>query len=188
MRVIAGTARGRTLKAVPGTTTRPTTDKVKEAIFSMIGPYFDGGRALDLFAGTGGLGIEAISRGIDKAVFIDADRKAIETIQANLATVKFSDQAAVFRNDSLRAVKKLGEKREAFDLVFLDPPYVIQTMHEVIAELQELGLVHADSVIVVEHDAALTYPEQIGAFTCTRRATYGDTAISIYRNTEEDSE
>lgn len=188
MRVIAGTARGRTLKAVPGTTTRPTTDKVKEAIFSMIGPYFDGGRALDLFAGTGGLGIEALSRGIDKAIFIDADRKAIETIQANLATVKLFDQAAVFRNDSLRALKKLGEKREAFDLVFLDPPYVMQTMDEVVAELQTLALVHVDSVIVVEHDASVTYPEQINAFACTRRATYGDTAISIYRNLEEDSE
>ena len=77
MRVIAGTAKGRALKAVPGTNTRPTTDKVKEAIFSMIGPYFDGGRVLDLFAGTGGLGIEALSRGAEVAVFVDLEGASI---------------------------------------------------------------------------------------------------------------
>jgi 16S rRNA (guanine(966)-N(2))-methyltransferase RsmD len=181
MRVISGTARGRTLKAVPGTTTRPTTDKVKESIFSMIGPYFDGGMGLDLFAGTGGLGIEALSRGLDKVVFIDADRKAIETINTNLQTVKFTEQAEVYRNDSFRALKKLATRPEPFDLVFLDPPYVIRTMDEVIESLEAYHVLAEDAIIVVEHDASFTYPETIASWTCTRRAEYGDTAICIYR-------
>jgi 16S rRNA (guanine966-N2)-methyltransferase len=182
MRVISGKARGRTLKPVPGTTTRPTTDKVKEAIFSMIGPYFDGGVVLDLFAGTGGLGIEALSRGIDKAIFIDADRKAIETIQTNLQTVKLSEQAEVYRNDGYRAIKKLATRPNLkLDLVFLDPPYAIRNMDEVIAELQQTTLLDEHTVIVLEHDSNATYPQQIGAFACTRHAEYGDIAIRIYR-------
>ena len=90
MRVVAGQAKGLPLKAVPGKTTRPTTDKVKESIFNMIGPFFDGGTAVDLFAGSGGLGIEALSRGIEHAVFTDKDKKAIDTIQANKLTASLS--------------------------------------------------------------------------------------------------
>lgn len=103
MRVISGTAKGRPLKAVPGTGTRPTTDKVKEAVFSMIGPYFDGGVVLDLFAGSGGLGIESLSRGSDKAVFIDLEPKSIEMIRANLKATGLDSKAEVFRNEAGRA-------------------------------------------------------------------------------------
>ena len=88
MRVVSGICKGRALKAVPGNTTRPTTDKVKEALFNMIGPYFEGGIGLDLFAGSGGLGIEALSRGLDKVIFIDRDGKAIQTIHENIKTCK----------------------------------------------------------------------------------------------------
>ena len=97
MRVVAGTAKGLPLKAVPGTSTRPTTDKVKESIFNMIGPFFDGGTAVDLFAGSGGLGIEALSRGIDRVIFTDKDRKSIETIRANLEKTKLQEQAEVYK-------------------------------------------------------------------------------------------
>src|SRR5690606_30618142 len=90
MRVITGTARGRRLKAVPGLSTRPTSDRVKEAIFSMIGPFFDGGTVLDLFAGTGALGIEALSRGADRAVFVDRERASVETVRDNLAACGFA--------------------------------------------------------------------------------------------------
>ncbi|RBN41004.1 16S rRNA (guanine(966)-N(2))-methyltransferase RsmD, partial [Priestia megaterium] len=93
MRVVAGLYKGHALKAVPGYSTRPTTDKVKEAIFNMIGPFFEGGTALDLFGGSGGLGIEALSRGIDKVIFVDRDGKAIQTIKANLASCRLEDRA-----------------------------------------------------------------------------------------------
>ena len=88
MRVVSGVCKGRPLKAVPGNTTRPTTDKVKEALFNMIGPYFEGGIGLDLFAGSGGLGLEALSRGLDKVVFVDRDTKAIQTIHENIQACK----------------------------------------------------------------------------------------------------
>ncbi len=121
MRVVSGSAKGRPLKAVPGTGTRPTTDKVKEALFSMIGPYFEGGTALDLFAGSGGLGIEALSRGMDKAVFVDLEPKSIEVIRMNLTATKLENQAAIYRNDAGRALKALAKRSTTFDLVFLDP-------------------------------------------------------------------
>ena len=98
MRVISGSRKGRPLQAVPGKGTRPTVDKVKESVFNMIGPFFEGGIALDLYAGTGGLGIEALSRGIDKVIFVDANRKAIDVIHKNLADTQFSEQAEVYKS------------------------------------------------------------------------------------------
>ena len=103
MRVISGSQKGRILKAVPGKTTRPTTDKVKEAIFNMIGPYFNGGYGLDLFAGSGGLGIEGLSRGLDKVIFIDFDYKAIRTIKENVNICRFESMAEIYKNDWKRA-------------------------------------------------------------------------------------
>jgi len=99
VRVVSGTCKGRPLKAVPGNTTRPTTDKVKEALFNMIGPYFDGGIGLDLFAGSGGLGLEALSRGLERVIFIDREPKAIQVINENIRDCKFEEQTKVYRND-----------------------------------------------------------------------------------------
>ncbi|MGQ0513740.1 16S rRNA (guanine(966)-N(2))-methyltransferase RsmD, partial [Bacillus sp. D-CC] len=123
MRVVSGKCKGHPLKAVPGNTTRPTTDKVKESIFNMIGPYFDGGIALDLFGGSGGLGIEAISRGIDKAIFVDRDNKAIKVIHQNLESCRIQEQAEVYRNDAERAIKALIKREISFNLILIDPPY-----------------------------------------------------------------
>lgn len=181
MRVISGSAKGRPLKAVPGMGTRPTTDKVKEAIFSMIGPYFDGGTVLDLFAGTGGLGIEALSRGMDRAVFVDADKKSVEVVTANLEATRLSDKAEVYRNDAYRALKALSKRNVRFDLVFLDPPYKMTAIEELIGSLRELDLLAPAAVIVVEHDAANRFAEQIGDATRTRLVEYGETAVSVYR-------
>src|SRR4051794_16080351 len=105
MRVVSGSCKGKVLKAVPGNSTRPTTDKVKEAMFNIIGPYFDGGIGLDLFAGSGGLGIEALSRGLDKVIFVDRDGKAIQTIHDNIHSCQFDDKVEVYRNDAERATK-----------------------------------------------------------------------------------
>ncbi|PYI54243.1 16S rRNA (guanine(966)-N(2))-methyltransferase RsmD [Paenibacillus flagellatus] len=181
MRVISGSAKGRPLKAVPGMGTRPTTDKVKEAIFSMIGPYFDGGTVLDLFAGTGGLGIEALSRGMDRAVFVDADKKSVEVVTANLEATRLSDKAEVYRNDAYRALKALSKRNVRFDLVFLDPPYKMTAIEELIGSMRELDLLAPAAVIVVEHDAANRFAEQIGDATRTRLVEYGETAVSVYR-------
>lgn len=180
MRVISGQHKGRPLAAVPGKGTRPTTDKVKESIFNMIGPYFDGGIALDLYAGTGGLGIEALSRGIEKVIFVDIEQKAISVIKENLASLRLSEQAEVYRNDSDRALKILAKRELKFDLVFLDPPYAKQKLEAEIRLLQDLKLLAEDARIVAEHDTEFTLQESIGACAQERSVTYGDTTISIY--------
>lgn len=162
--------------------TRPTTDKVKEAIFSMIGPYFAGGWVLDLYAGTGGLAIEALSRGMDKAVLIDQDRKAVETIRENIARAGLAERAEIYRNDAGKALSVMAKRGLIFDLVFLDPPYKLTNMDLVMLELQEKQMLADGAIIVVEHDAKHTYEPRIGALVCSRRSEYGDTAVSIYRH------
>jgi len=181
LRVVAGTAKGRTLKAVPGMNTRPTTDKVKEAIFSMIGPFFDGGFALDLFAGTGGLGIEALSRGVDKAIFIDMERQSIDTVKHNVQAAGVEKQAEIYRNEASRALKVLAKRAEPFTLIFLDPPYRMKTMDALMQEFADKGLIVDRGVVVIEHDADHVYPEEIQDYEQLRYARYGDIAVTIYR-------
>jgi 16S rRNA (guanine966-N2)-methyltransferase len=187
VRVIAGEAKGRTLKAVPGMNTRPTTDKVKEAIFSMIGPYFDGGVALDLFAGTGGLGIEAWSRGIERTVFVDRENISIDIIRQNVQAANMGSAAEIHRNDAERALKALAKRGQKFRLVFLDPPYKMITMDSLLAQLVEKQMLEPDAIIVVEHDAAHRYSEQLDHFDQLKHAKYGDTAVSIYQYNSLDS-
>ncbi|RIX51868.1 16S rRNA (guanine(966)-N(2))-methyltransferase RsmD [Paenibacillus nanensis] len=181
VRVIAGAARGRALKAVPGTGTRPTTDKVKEAIFSMIGPYFEGGTALDLFAGTGGLGIEAWSRGIERVIFVDKEKISLDVIRQNVRTAGAESAAEIYRNDAERALKALAKRELKFSLVFLDPPYRMTNMDELMAELAAKGMLEEEARIVVEHDASHRYPEELAGFEHIKTAKYGDTAVTIYR-------
>lgn len=165
---------------MPGMSTRPTTDKVKEALFSMIGPYFDGGLVLDLFAGTGGLGIEALSRGMEKGIFIDIEKKSIDTIMHNLQSARLQEQSEVYRNEAGRALKALAKRDLQFDLVLLDPPYRMKNMDEWLETMQELGLLKEGSMVVIEHDAAHTYPEAIGGLTIRKHAVYGEIAVTVY--------
>ncbi|WP_019120498.1 16S rRNA (guanine(966)-N(2))-methyltransferase RsmD [Brevibacillus massiliensis] len=180
MRVIAGDYKGRPLASVPGRGTRPTTDKVKESIFNIIGPYFDGGWALDLYAGTGGLGIEALSRGADKAIFVDADPKAVSIVKQNLAALKLEGRAEVYRIDAARALRALAKRQLVFDLVFLDPPYAKQQIALELQVLQEAGLLSSECRVVAEHDAGVILPERVGDCSVQRSASYGDTAVTIY--------
>jgi 16S rRNA (guanine966-N2)-methyltransferase len=181
MRVVSGSRKGRPLQAVPGKGTRPTVDKVKESVFNMIGPFFEGGVALDLYAGTGGLGIEALSRGIDKVIFVDANRKAIDVIHKNLADTHFSEQAEVYKNDSSRALKALIKREIPFNLVFLDPPYKEQKIESEIAILFDHHLLAPGAFIVAETDAEVILRESIGLVHKTKEVEYGNTRITIYQ-------
>jgi 16S rRNA (guanine(966)-N(2))-methyltransferase RsmD len=185
MRVISGTAKGRPLKAVPGMTTRPTTDKVKEAMFSMIGPYFEGGLVLDLFAGSGGLSIEALSRGAERAVLIDAHPSSVQTIKRNLADTGLLDHAEVFRNDAFRAIRALQKRQMMFDYVFLDPPYHLRNIPELIESLDQAGLLSQQALVICEHAAADRWSDSIARLHSIKYTTYGDTALSIYQKSEE---
>ncbi|TWI55798.1 16S rRNA (guanine(966)-N(2))-methyltransferase RsmD [Halalkalibacter nanhaiisediminis] len=185
MRVISGEKRGLPLKAVPGASTRPTTDKVKESIFNMIGPYFNGGNALDLYAGSGGLGIEALSRGIDHVIFVDQNRKAIEIVKQNIAFCGFEKRAEVYRNDADRALKALIKREIAFSYVFLDPPYAKQNLVNEIRILIDFELLTRDGMIVCEHGRETALPDTIGEVYKQREESYGDTTITIYTYEEQ---
>lgn len=180
MRVVSGEKRGLSLKAVPGVLTRPTTDKVKESIFNIIGPYFAGGLALDLYAGSGGLGIEALSRGVERVIFVDQNRKAVEVIKQNLLSCQLSERSEVYRNEAGRALKALIKRNVAFSYVFLDPPYKQQNLVNDVRILTDFGLLEKDVIVVCEHDQELVLPEMIGKLGKKRHETYGETAITIY--------
>lgn len=178
--MVSGVCKGRPLKAVPGNTTRPTTDKVKEALFNMIGPYFDGGSGLDLFAGSGGLGLEALSRGLEKVIFIDRDPKAIQVIYENIHACKMEDFAEVYRNDAVRALKALIKREMSFDYIFLDPPYKKQQLIDLLEKIDEHKLLNSGGVIVCEHSHDVILPEEVGRFSQFKQEKYGIIAITIY--------
>ncbi|WP_449539900.1 16S rRNA (guanine(966)-N(2))-methyltransferase RsmD [Ferdinandcohnia sp. Marseille-Q9671] len=184
MRVVSGMKKGLRLKAVPGVSTRPTTDKVKEAIFNIIGPYFEGGYGLDLFGGSGGLGIEALSRGIDKMIFVDRDQKAIQTIKTNLETCDLHNQAEVYRNDASRALKAIVKRELQFDLIFLDPPYKQQKLTELMTEISEHEVLSNEGYVVAEHGSDVILEKSIGMLTQVRHEVYGVIGVSIYRRIE----
>ncbi|UTR15207.1 16S rRNA (guanine(966)-N(2))-methyltransferase RsmD [Salipaludibacillus sp. LMS25] len=182
MRVISGKQKGISLKSVPGHSTRPTTDKVKEAIFNMVGPYFNGGVMLDLYAGSGAMGIEALSRGMSKAVFVDKDRKAIETIYANLKTVTCLEKAEVYKNEAKRALNAIRKKGRQFDLIFLDPPYAKQTLADELASIDEYNVLLQGGYIVAEHSSKVVLDNRYQTFVKTKEERYGDTSVSIFKS------
>lgn len=181
MRVVAGEYGGRRLNAVPGRKTRPTTDKVKEALFSSIGPYFDGGRCLDLFAGSGGLGIEAVSRGMDHAVMVDRQYAAITVIRKNIAVTKQPAKFTVLKNDANRALKALAQEGQQFDLVLLDPPYAKQKILQNMATMVDTGLLKSNALVVAETNKEADLPDDAPGFTLSRRHHYGITVLTVYR-------
>lgn len=181
MRVVAGEYRGRKLSAVPGMATRPTTDKVKEAVFNIIGPYFDGGTSLDLYAGSGGLSIEGVSRGIERAVLVDRQLAAIKTIKKNIVTTKHEDQFVVLKQDATRALHMLQSKGEHFDLIYLDPPYAKQQIVTDLKKMVELDLINPGAIVVAETNQEANLPEQLPGFSFKRRQDYGITVVTVYR-------
>ena len=161
LRVVAGDFGGRPLKTLEGKTTRPTTDKVKGAIFNMIGPFFDGGRVLDLFSGSGSLAIEAISRGMSSAVLVEKDRRAQAVIQENIKMTKSEEQFQLLKMDAARALTQLTGQ---FDLVLLDPPYAKEQIVANITQLEEQGLLSEEVMLVCETDKGVDLPEEVSNF------------------------
>jgi len=151
MRVIAGIARSLPLKSVPGTDTRPTTDRIKETLFNMLNPYLSGASFLDLFAGTGGIGIEALSRGASDATFVENSRVAVQVIEDNLTFTKLKEHATVLPADVFSALKRLEASRKApFDIIFMDPPYGQGLEKQVLSLLKDSTLVSEDTLIIYE--------------------------------------
>lgn len=177
LRVVAGEFGGRPLKTLEGKTTRPTTDKVKGAIFNMIGPFFDGGRVLDLFSGSGSLAIEAISRGMSSAVLVEKDRRAQAVIQENIKMTKSEKQFQLLKMDAARALTQLTGK---FDLVLLDPPYAKEQIVADIEKLEERQLLSQDVLLVCETDKEVELPEEIAGLGIWKQKIYGISKVTVY--------
>ena len=184
MRIVAGTFRSRKIEAVSGDTTRPTTDKIKEAIFSRIGPYFEGGDMLDLFAGSGNMSLEAISRGMRSSVLCDKNRKAIETIKRNCKLLDVMQQCTIWQMDYQKALQKLVEEQKSFDFVYLDPPYKYQQIVRILQFLHTHQLVKVHGDIVCESLKEDMFPEQVGSFVKVKEVIYGITRITYYKRKE----
>lgn len=181
MRIVAGKFRSRALQAPKGDQTRPTLDKVREAVFSRIGPYFDGGAVLDLFAGSGAVGLEALSRGMDQAVFVDISAQAVSVIRSNAETLNVQDQCQIWKADCFTALRRLAESGRQFDLVYLDPPYKRQQLQKVMTLLSELKLVGDQGRVILESLKEDTFDDQIDDLIKEKEAVYGISRISYYR-------
>lgn len=177
MRIISGYYKGRTIKTIKSDKTRPTSDKLRESIFNVIGPYFDSGQVLDLFAGSGAVGIEALSRGMDKAYFIDKNYECIKTIKNNLNSLKI-DNAVTLKMDYLGALKKFANENIKFDLIFVDPPYKMDVYEDIILFILENKLIEEDGVIILECDKNRTLNINDEQFYNVRSANKGNTIVT----------
>ena len=172
MRVIAGKARRLPLKTVPGTDTRPTTDRIKETLFNILQPEIADCRFLDLFSGSGGIGIEALSRGADSAVFVEKNPKACKCIRENLSFTKLAEHGKLLNMDILQALRTL-EGEEAFDCIFMDPPYNHDLEKQVLEYLSKSSLADESTLIIIEADLSteFSYLEDLG-FELARSKEY----------------
>ena len=178
MRVITGSARGVRLKTPEGLDTRPTTERVKEALFSAIQFEIEGRRVLDLFAGSGQLGIEALSRGAERAVFVDAGKNAAALVKENLRRSKLTDKAQVVQTDYL---SYLSRCREKFGLIFLYPPYAEKFLENALEKIVEFDILSSGGIIVAERPEGKELPQEFEGYTRSRDYRYGITLITLYR-------
>ena len=178
MRVITGKARGVILKTPEGLKTRPTSDRVKEAMFSIIQFDLPGTRVLDLFGGTGQLGIEALSRGAKSAVFIDSGEQACSLIKENLRRTKLEPDGRVIRADYLEYLERCNEK---FDIVLLDPPYAEVFLENALKKLTQIDILQSGGIIVAERPVGKELPWEFQGFTRSKDYKYGNTLLTLYR-------
>lgn len=184
MRVIAGSARGTRLKSPKDERARPTLDRVREALFSILGGRVEDAMVLDLFAGTGAIGIEALSRGAEQCVFVESDRDVVAVIRDNLAAAKVADRAQVLQAALPDALSEVARERSGFDLIYADPPFDSDQYGVLLCEIDRLKLLNSEGVLIVEHEAKTTVPDGSDCLECTREARYGRTALAFFANKE----
>ncbi|MBU5626324.1 16S rRNA (guanine(966)-N(2))-methyltransferase RsmD [Oscillibacter sp. MSJ-2] len=185
MRVITGSARGRRLKELEGQDTRPTTDRVKEGMFSILQFDLEGRRVLDLFAGTGQLGIEALSRGAAFAVFVDHRFDAVKLIRENLKVTDLADRAKVVSGD---AMEYLSSLREKFDIILLDPPYGAELIEPALAHIARFDILSPHGIIVAESPAGRALPALAPPYGIHRTYRYGKIGLTVYHRSADEEE
>jgi len=183
MRVIAGEAKGRRLKSPRGMETRPTSDKVKEALFSILGNRVVDTRMLDLFAGTGAIGIEALSRGAARVDFVESDRAMADILEKNLTACGFHGRAEVYRMDAFKFLKQI---RQPYDLIFADPPYHAWHLKKLLPAVERGAMISPDGLLIVEHFRRIALPNPVGKLRIFRSYEYGDTVLTLYHGEESE--
>ena len=178
MRVISGSARGLRLTSPDGINTRPTLDRVKEALFNMLQTHITDAVVLDLFSGSGALGIECLSRGAKKSVFVDVSPQAISCIKSNITSAKLTDKSLVIKNDFRDYIK---DCREKFDLIFLDPPYSNDFYKTALDLIAEKHLLNDDGFIIVEWDSKIGFQNKNSAFSIYKEKRYGRVSVTVLK-------
>lgn len=188
MRVIAGTRRSLPLKTVKDDRVRPTTDRIKETLFNMLSPYVPGCRFLDLFAGSGAIGIEALSRGASEAVFVDSSRESVSVIRENLRFTRLTENARVLEEDVLRALHRLSDEGKAFGIIFMDPPYGEGLQLKALEVIRDLPVADSDTLIIAEakKETDLSPAEELG-FRIVKEKNYGSNKHVWLRKAGEES-
>lgn len=181
LRVISGRARGLKLKSVKGMSTRPTADRIKESLFNILSPVLTGAKVLDLFAGTGALGIESLSRGAESAVFIDKSPESVSVIRDNLQHTGLQALSKVFQSDFENGLKKLSDDKEKFDIIFLDPPYGKGLDIKAVDLIDKYCLLEPDGLIIIESEKIYQLPDRINFFKKVDLREYGRTTLNFYK-------
>ncbi|MCX5770356.1 MAG: 16S rRNA (guanine(966)-N(2))-methyltransferase RsmD [Candidatus Hydrogenedentes bacterium] len=180
MRVIAGTARGVRLFAPRGYDVRPTLDRVRESLFNILSPRMEGSRFLDLYAGTGANGIEALSRGADFATFVDNDPRSLAAIERNLAAAKLRQLADVRRLPLPEGLRTLWADGKAYDIIFADPPFAGVEYDRLLSAICSARVLGEGSLIVVEHSSRVVLPDELGSLSRDRVSKYGEISLSFF--------
>jgi 16S rRNA (guanine966-N2)-methyltransferase len=181
MRVIAGTLRGRRLQTIEGAEIRPTSDRLRETLFNILAPRIRGSRFLDLCAGSGAVGIEALSRGASEVVLVESLRAACSVIEANLKTFRIEKGVNVIRRDAIVALKQFAETSAQFDIVFFDPPYASELYEDVMNQIGASGVISPNSIVIVEHRAKQRLAPRYSNLESYRQLKQGESALSFYR-------
>jgi len=188
MRIISGSSKGRRLATRKSDAIRPTSDRVKESLFGILGDRVKERRVLDLFAGTGNLGIEALSRGARRAVFVEMGRQAVPVIRRNLAECGMWDRSEIVPKDVIRAIGVLKERSERFDLILVDPPYGKGMVQRTLLKLSSNPIYHDDSILVIQHDRREPLSSSAGNWNLIRQKRIGDTLLSFLVPVSEPAE
>ena len=184
LRVISGKARGLKLNTPKNEDVRPTTDRVKESLFNIINFNIMDSNVLDLFAGTGSLGIECLSRGASKCVFVDNSKESMAIVKSNIKKARVENESITMNIDFKGAILNLGNKGEKFDIIFMDPPYYKNMFEDALSMVDQNNLLQEDGIIVVEHDTNDKFPESIGRLYKSRDKKYGKTTLTFYKMEE----
>jgi 16S rRNA (guanine(966)-N(2))-methyltransferase RsmD len=179
MRIISGTAKGKKLYSPGGMGIRPTADRVKESVFNILGDQWEGIRGLDLFCGTGSLGLEAVSRGAHEVVFVEKSRSALNVLRKNISLCGFDQNATVLAMSVPRGLSLMRQRRKSFHIIFADPPYGKGWVEKTIRQILANSVLSGDGMVVMEHASYESPTRDHGELVTVRQETYGDTTISF---------